>query len=84
MIRSKSQYVAPSFEDHSIDAIYIDGDHTYKGVKTDINAWIDKVKIGGLIAGDDFNQFKGTKRAVKELIPNYELCDNDTWYWVKE
>ena len=84
LIRSKSQYVAPSFEDHSIDAIYIDGDHTYEGVKTDINAWIDKVKIGGLISGDDFDQFKGTKQAVKELIPSYKLYDNNTWYWIKE
>ena len=31
-----------------MDAIYIDGDHTYEGAKSDIEIWLPKLKIGGL------------------------------------
>ena len=32
------------FEDNSIDAIYIDGDHSYEGVKNDLELYYPKVK----------------------------------------
>jgi predicted O-methyltransferase YrrM len=83
LIRSTSEYVAPSFEDESIDAIYIDGDHTYNGCKKDIEQWLPKVKKGGLIAGDDFSRyFPGTVKAVQELVPNASTI-GQTWYWRK-
>ncbi len=39
----------------SLDFVYIDGDHTLKGITIDlINLW-DKVKPNGIIGGDDFS-----------------------------
>ena len=43
------------FEDCSMDFIYIDADHSYEGVKYDVNAWWPKVKMGGIIGGHDYN-----------------------------
>jgi predicted O-methyltransferase YrrM len=43
------------FNDRSVDFVFIDGDHSYVGCLNDILAWLPKVKIGGYIAGHDFN-----------------------------
>ena len=45
---------AERFEDESVDFLYIDASHTYAGVLADLVAWYPKVKVGGLIAGDDW------------------------------
>lgn len=37
----------------SIDLLFIDGDHSYAGVKADIDAWMSHVKIGGRVAFHD-------------------------------
>lgn len=58
LIRATSEVASKQFADNSCDVIYIDGDHTYAGVKTDIDAWWPKVKPGGFLCGDDF--VKGT------------------------
>lgn len=58
-------------EDGTVDFIYIDGSHEYDSVKADILAWLPKVKIGGVMAGDDYStQYHlGVKRAVDEIFP---------------
>lgn len=38
---------------HSIDLLFIDGDHTYAGCKADIDAWTPHVKVGGRVAFHD-------------------------------
>ena len=52
--RDYSVNAAKSFQDNSLDYIYIDGRHDYKGVKEDLQAWYPKLKNGGLFAGHDF------------------------------
>lgn len=48
-----------------IDYLYIDADHTYPGVITDLGAWGCHVKRGGLILGDDYghHSFPGVRAA---------------------
>lgn len=74
--RGYSQRVMPHFPDRCFDVIYIDGDHTYEGVKSDLNLSLQKVKPGGFICGHDYemNHMKtpntydfGVKRAVDEF-----------------
>lgn len=36
-----------------IDLLFIDGDHSYNGVKADIQAWIKFVPVGGIVAFHD-------------------------------
>jgi hypothetical protein len=57
-----------------LDWIYIDGDHSYTGVKNDLNNAIEVVKPGGLIIGDDYKWKSltadkgGVKKAVNEFV----------------
>lgn len=73
-IRAASVEGAKQVEDNSQDLVFIDGDHSYAGVKADILAWYPKVKPGGWIGGHDFNSRKnktgkyGINRAVQELV----------------
>lgn len=91
IIRQKSVEAASSFANHSLDFIYIDGDHTYESVLADLNAWWDKVNHQtGIICGDDFSwpevkkacdvffQQKGLKYS---LLAKPNRADFPIWYF---
>ena len=70
------------FDDGSLDFVFIDADHEYKSVKSDIVAWILKVKKGGILAGHDHGtEFPGVDRAVKELCPTAKHYGKDCWVY---
>ena len=46
---------ADHIPDRSLDAAYIDGDHTLRGITIDMVAMARKVRKGGWICGDDFH-----------------------------
>lgn len=48
---------ASVFGDHSLDLVFIDADHTYRAVRADLEAWIPKVKSGGIICGHDCQEY---------------------------
>ncbi len=52
-IRKSSEDAVSEIEDESLDWVYIDGNHEYEFVNHDLNAYIKKVKTGGLIMCDD-------------------------------
>jgi hypothetical protein len=54
LIRQKSVDGANQFMDNDLDVVYLDGDHTYQGVKQDLEAWWPKVRAGGYLCGDDY------------------------------
>ena len=71
--RGRSIDAASSFPDSYFDWIYVDGDHSYEGVTSDLAAWRNKIKPGGCIAGDDYmvdGAWFGdsVKRAVDEFV----------------
>lgn len=67
-LRMPGEFLAPYFN-LEIDFLYIDGDHSYEGVKKDIKMWFPKVKSGGLIGGDDYGGgFVRVKQAVDEFF----------------
>jgi predicted O-methyltransferase YrrM len=61
----------------SADIIYIDGAHEYDAVKSDIFKYIDLLKPGGIMLGDDYN-WPGVKKAVDEL-GNFKLQGRVWW-----
>lgn len=82
-----SQEAATKIEDNSLDFCFIDGDHSYEGVKTDIEAWFSKVRPGGWICGHDWGKLnKGNvEKAVREAFGDkFELDYNSTWFVQKE
>jgi predicted O-methyltransferase YrrM len=66
LLREPSSRAAIRFHDHTIDMIFIDGDHSYSAVLADITAWERTIKPGGLICGHDYGVHPGVKQAVDE------------------
>lgn len=59
------------------DFIFIDGLHSYEGVKQDIEVAKRYIIPGGTIAGHDYGRhdWPGVKRAVNEVFPKAEIVD---------
>lgn len=62
------------------DAVFIDGDHSYAAVRSDILAWLPLVRPGGILAGHDYNN-RHVRRAVDELLPAVNHAEGHVW-WV--
>lgn len=64
---------------NDIDILFIDGDHTYNGVKMDFEIYSPLVKNGGYIIFDDYNDFQFSpevKKSVDDIVKNllgYEI-----------
>ena len=43
-----------NYEDNFFDYIYIDAEHTYEAVSSDLKAWYPKLKKNGTLFGDDY------------------------------
>lgn len=51
------------------DFVYIDGDHSYNTIKSDIKLYKEIVKKGGILGGDDYiSRWSGVIKAVDEFI----------------
>ena len=96
IIRKVSVDAAITFENASLDFVYLDGRHDYRGVKEDIEVWYDKVKPSGIICGHDYldqtigSTVFGVKTAVDEFAKQRQLklflTDKDiypSWFIIK-
>jgi hypothetical protein len=54
VLRGRTVDVVDEIPDSELDLVYIDGDHTLRGITTDLTRLFPKVKEGGFLAGDDF------------------------------
>ena len=54
VLRGTTLEVADQINDSELDLVYIDGDHTAKGIVIDLIKLFPKVKKGGVIGGDDY------------------------------
>lgn len=48
--------------DGSVDFVYIDGNHGEAFVRADLDGWTPKVRPGGILAGHDYAEPKGTHK----------------------
>jgi predicted O-methyltransferase YrrM len=68
------QVVRNILKDNELDFLFIDGDHTYEGVRADFMMYSPLVREGGLIAFHDIAESGGSRevhRLWEELKPNY-------------
>lgn len=54
ILRGTTTEMVDQIPDQSLDLIYVDGDHTLKGIAIDLIAIWPKLRDGGLLIGDDF------------------------------
>ena len=67
-LRGDSVEMADRVPDGSLSLVYVDADHSYEGVKRDIEAWFPKLMVGGIFAFHDYlSPAYGVKRAVEEF-----------------
>lgn len=72
VIRGTQAQVAPKLSDQSLDWLYLDGDHTLRGIVYDLEFLLPKVRPGGMVCGDDFvddDQVRGTDFAPTMVKP---------------
>jgi hypothetical protein len=74
------------FGDASVDWVHLDARHDYASVKADIQAWLPKVKPGGWLSGDDYDEVKWPDlvRAVGDLLPGAKRWSTQQWRWTVE
>ena len=83
LLKGKSSDILATLPDNSLDMIYIDGDHSYAGVKSDLDIAYQKVRPGGWIMGHDYemNMVKARTRytfGVKQAVDEFCIARNQT------
>lgn len=82
-IRESSATAHRHIIDASLDYVYIDGDHSYDFVMTDLIWWARKVKPGGIIAGHDYYRFRGA--GVVDAVNDYTRAHQiNEWFVTDE
>ena len=83
--RDYSTTAADRVADRSLDFVYLDARHDHDSVIEDLEAWVGKVKPGGVIAGHDYvdGQFEegdfGVKSAVDRFFGERGVRVTGTW-----
>ena len=69
LLRGLSIDIAKRYVNNSVNIVYIDGLHTYEGVKSDTDAWLPKLKKNGWLCGHDYRptKFPGVVQAIDEV-----------------
>lgn len=82
----KSVDIAKSFKDQ-IDLLFIDGDHSYEGCRSDIESWLPHLKPGSLLIMHDYGWADGVQKVVQEFILPRKIkggkLPNLYWAWIK-
>jgi predicted O-methyltransferase YrrM len=93
IIRADSFDAVRDIENESLDFVYIDGNHEFDYVMTDLIWWVQKVRYGGVVAGHDYYRFRGggVVPAVdvytqQHGITRWFLTDEKeaTFFWIRE
>jgi hypothetical protein len=86
LIIASSGAVSRLFGDASIDWVHLDARHDYASVTADIRAWLPKIKPGGWLSGDDYDEIKWPEviKAVGDLLPGAKAWSTQQWRWIVE
>jgi hypothetical protein len=81
VMQGDSQVVAQSFGDGLLDSVFIDAAHDYASVKGDLEAWVPKVRKGGIVCGHDYTTkaWPGVVRAVNERFGKPDRVVDTFW-----
>ena len=91
IVEQLSMDAVMQFRDELFDFVFINADHTYKAVYEDLRGWWPKVRDGGILCGDNYNdrleryrQKWGVKKAVDEWLAEnrwYQIVLKETTYF---
>lgn len=68
-----------------IDILFVDADHSYMAVRSDLTAWVPHVRPDGLIVGDDYRTMPEVKDAVDRFFSPLRVAQVcNMWFTVKD
>ena len=77
---------AKMYHDGSLDFVFIDAAHDYDNVLLDLRSWWPKIKMGGVLAGDDYNK-REVAKAVHDSFSEWTIFQGSgsgKQWWVKK
>jgi hypothetical protein len=76
--RKTSLEAAPLIPRHSLDFVYLDARHDFASVVEDLEAWFDRVRPGGIIAGHDYldGTYSAGEFGVQSAVDAFFLARN--------
>lgn len=78
VIKGDSIKMAETFNENTVDMVFIDAGHTYEECKADIESWMPKCRK--IICGHDYcEDHSGVKKAVDEKFSNVNVVDSIWW-----
>ena len=82
ILRKTSIEAAPLYNNKVFDFVFIDSCHFYEDVKNDINAWLPKMKKGGLLCGHDYGGYYiEVQKAVNDVLGKENIIQRDNRLW---
>jgi len=70
-----------------LDMLFIDGDHSYDGVKADWDAYRGFLKAGSIVVFHDWGWAEGVKRVIREevspVVSSFDSLPNMWWGTIK-
>jgi len=84
-IKQSSEIAASNFDNCSLDAIYIDGEHSEWAVARDLQMWMPKVKPNGFICGHDFS-IPAVQKSVVAILGELPLAtyEDTSFIYIKK
>jgi hypothetical protein len=72
------------FKNESLEWVHLDARHDYAGLKADVEAWLPKVKRGGWLSGDDYDEIKWSEvvKAINDVLPEAKPWSTRQWRFV--
>lgn len=76
-----ARYLATLLGERALDLVFIDADHKYESVISDILAWLPHLRTGGILAGHDYRPDANPEvvEAVNDLLPDRHLHEAIWW-----
>lgn len=87
MVRKYSQELVYGDIDRPLQLVFIDGDHSYKAVKTDFEIVSPWIVEGGILAMHDCTYFESVSRALGEILATgqWQMGGNvDSLVWLRK
>ena len=82
IIEGDTAKAAGIFFNNTVDFVFVDADHSEQGCRRDIEAWLPRLKSGGVMAGHDFN-LVSVRMAVAATLPGAIPRGRNCWIWRK-
>jgi hypothetical protein len=75
LLRMESLDACRLFADGSLDAAYLDADHTKAGFTRDLDMWWPKIRAGGILSGHDYceREWIAVKTVLDDFVRNFGL-----------